>query len=179
MSSFFEFGDESVNVGYDGTGLTNRRFLHGNDFDFRSRVHSEIFGADFFHGLLFGFHDVGQSGVARLVESQIHAEHCWGLHFHDLQTAVDLTSNGQNLGFVLDLKVINQLFIFQIFKKVLLVSSIASHLLKKIKGLCNIIYLAAKGATGPVQDPRDHLRGLIGIVIYSLFPNNHQVSFFV
>ena len=58
-------------------------------------INSQICWSEFINLLLFGLHDGGQRGVARLVESQIGRQNCRKIDLDSFQTSVNLAKDLQ------------------------------------------------------------------------------------
>src|SRR5690242_14231208 len=89
-SRLFELLHEFAHALDLDAGLAHRRFGGLDHFEPRLDVDAVIGGGLFVDRLLFCLHDIGQGGVARLVEPQISGDDRRRFQLHRLQAAVDL-----------------------------------------------------------------------------------------
>ena len=93
----FEFGEELVHRLYFLAALTLGRLRYIQDLQIRVQGHAQVLGREFRERLLFGFHDVGEGGIARLIETEIGRDHGWQGRLDCLQTPIDLPGDCDGL----------------------------------------------------------------------------------
>src|SRR6266851_4596265 len=81
---------QGLDVGHLHAGRALRRRLHLHHLDLGNHVDAELLRGHLRDGLLLCLHDVGQRGVARHVEPQVHGDDRRELHLEHFQTAVHL-----------------------------------------------------------------------------------------
>ena len=95
--SLFQLGDQLGGVGDLDAGLAARR-LHGlQHLEARRDVDAEVGGLLHVERLLLRLHDVGQRGIARLVEAQVGGDDGRQLDLQRLEAAVDLARDERRL----------------------------------------------------------------------------------
>src|SRR3989338_6417061 len=75
MAGCSKFGNKVRSISDLDTSLPSGRVIHGDDAASGGDVDVEVLGGDGVDGLLLGLHDVGQGGVAGLVEAEVRGDH--------------------------------------------------------------------------------------------------------
>eukprot|EP00965_Chrysotila_dentata_P028985 963482-Pleurochrysis_carterae.AAC.4 len=90
---------ELVDKGFDRVDLDARaalgRLVHMEGGQVAAKRHAQVGERQLVQLLLLGLHDVGQRGVARLVEAQVGGDHGGQRHAQRLEPAVDLARHAQ------------------------------------------------------------------------------------
>ncbi len=138
LASFLSLSTSSCDRAHLACRLALRRLLDLERDEARRHVDAQRVGRQLIDRLLLRLHDVGQRGIARLVEAQIGGHHRRQLELDRLEAAIDLARH-QRLA-ALDLE------------------------------------LRGEGALRPAEQCRQHLPGLVAVVVDRLLAEDDRAA---